>query len=105
FVDRAVVPVEAVVGPIEFPACLVAVRLRPAFVLRLQNTAGQGAEPNQGGQPLASVRAVRRQRCAALNDRYGLASQGLANGLVVGHEEAAFAYVALRRRGSGNIGR
>ena len=39
-VDRAVGDDETVVGPVEFPACVVAVGFGPAFVLRLQNPAG-----------------------------------------------------------------
>ena len=52
-VDRAVGGGEAVVGPVEFPAGLDAVRLGPAFVLRLQDAAGAVAQADQGGQALA----------------------------------------------------
>ena len=52
-VDRAVGCDEAVVGPVQLPAGLVAVRLGPALVLRLQDAAGVVAQADQGGQPLA----------------------------------------------------
>ena len=39
-VDRAISGGEAVIGPVEFLACIVAVRFGPAFVLRLQDPAG-----------------------------------------------------------------
>ena len=52
-VDRAVGAGEAVIGPVEFPACLVAVALGPALVLRLQDAAGEVAQADQGGQAFA----------------------------------------------------
>ena len=39
-VDRAISGHELVVGPAEFPACLFAVRLGPALVLRLEDATG-----------------------------------------------------------------
>ena len=52
-VDRAVGGDEAVVGPVQVAAGLVAVGLGPAFVLRLQDAAGAVAQADQGGEPLA----------------------------------------------------
>jgi len=52
-VDRAVSSGEAVIGPVEFAAALVAVFLRPAIVLRLKDAAGQVAQADQGGEPPA----------------------------------------------------
>ena len=72
-VDRAVGGDEPVVGPVQFAACLVAVRLGPAFVLRLQHAAGAVAQADQGGQAFAGQRAVGLQRRAAIDDGHALA--------------------------------
>ena len=59
-VDRAVGGGEAVIGPVQFAAGVVAVRLGPAFVLRLQDAAGAVAQADQGGQALAGHACRRR---------------------------------------------
>ena len=74
-VDRAVGGDEAVIGPVEFAAGLVAVRFGPAFVLRLQDAAGMVAQADQGGQAFAGQRAVGLERRAAIDDGHGLAVQ------------------------------
>ena len=71
-VDRAVGADEAVIGPVEFAACLVAVGLGPAFVLRLQDAAGVVAQADQGGQAFAGQRAVGLQGRAAIDDGHAL---------------------------------
>ena len=58
-VDRAVGTPELVIGPVEFAACFVAVRLGPAFVLGLQDAAGAVTQADQGGKAFADQRAVR----------------------------------------------
>jgi len=55
-VDWAVGGDEAVIGRVEVPACLVAVPLGPAFVLRLQDAAGAAARPSGLGGAPTSVR-------------------------------------------------
>jgi hypothetical protein len=104
-VDRAVEAVETLVGPVELSACLLAVRLGPALVLRFPHAAGEVAQADQGGQALACHRAVGPQRPPAVDHRNGLPVEGLANGPVVGHEKAALADVALQRRQCKRFGR
>ena len=58
-VDRAVGDDEAVIGPVEFAAGVVAVRLGPALVLRLQDAAGAVAQARPG-RPAACRSACRR---------------------------------------------
>ena len=71
-VDRAVGSHELVIGPVQFAACVAAVRLGPAFVLRLQHAAGPVTQANQGGKAFADQRAVRLQRRAAIDDGHAL---------------------------------
>ncbi len=78
-VDRAVSVDEPVIGPVEFAACLVAVRVGPAFVLRLQDAAGAVAQADQGGKAFAGQRAVGSQRRAAIDDGHALSADRLAN--------------------------
>ena len=64
----------------------------------LEDAAGAVSQPNQSGQAPAGKGAVGSQHGAAIDHRDCLAAHGLADGAVVGHKEAAFADVALRRR-------
>ena len=97
-VDRAVGGDEPVVGPIQFPARVVAVGLGPAFVLRLQHAAGTVAQADQGGEAFADQRAVRRKRRAAIDDGHALAVLRLIDDAIVADEETAFADMPLGRR-------
>ena len=99
-VDGSVGADEALIGPVEFAAGVVAVRLGPALVLRLQDAAGAVAQSHQGGQALAGERAVGGERRAAVGDRDGPAVDRLADGAVVADEETALRNV-LERRGRG----
>ena len=94
-VDRAVGADEQVVGAVQSPAGVVAVRLGPALVLRLEHAAGVVAQAHQGGQPLAGHRAVGLEQRAAVGDRDGLAALDLADGAVVADEEAALGDVPV----------
>ena len=70
-VDRAVGGDEAVVGAVQLAAGVVAVRLGPALVLRLEHAAGEVAQADQGGQPLAGHGAVGLEQRAAIGDGHG----------------------------------
>ncbi len=106
-VDGPVGADETLVGPVEFAAGVVAVRLGPALVLRLQDAAGAVAEAHQGGQALAGERAVGGERRAAVGDRHGSAVDRLADGAIVADEETALRDVLDGRRGreGGRCGR
>ena len=98
-VDRAVLGHEAVVGRVEGPAGVVAVRLGPALVLGLEDAAGVVAQLDQRADLAGLRRAVGLEQDAAIGDGLGVAVLDLADDLVVADEEAAFGDVAERRRG------
>ena len=94
-VDRAIGGDELVIGPVQFPAGVVAVRLGPAFVLGLQDAAGAVTQAQQGGKALAGHRAVGLQRRAAIDDRHGLTAFDLMDGPVLADEETSLGDVAF----------
>ena len=105
-VDRAVRRDEAVIDAIERPAGLLPLRLGPALVLGLQDTAGVVAQGDEGGQAAAQQGAIGLQGGGAVGDRHGLPLLDLHEGLRRCDKETAFRQVGLQRwqRGRGRAG-
>ena len=62
---------EAVIDAVQCPAGLLALRLRPALVLGLEDTAGVVAQGDEGGQTAAQQGAIGTGGRGAMGDRHG----------------------------------